>query len=250
MSYVGKSNISPGQKGPQASVIYGCAGMYLKNQMSYRRLEKQVLILSLANFTSHNCWKLNPIGIGVWWIIDALSILITVLPRAVLICLLNLDHWCFCTDSMPRASCQIRKIAGCACTENTGNDPDMPHGGFLWSRWRWKRSRHSRHMRNPQFYVSGKRPIHVECMQCDDFADITNTSTINGRVHNWWITLYAQYNATNIGIPMSCTAVRSVLMQIELPTTPKQRRYNEVICPPNPYPYDPSLSKTWLLSAI
>ena len=30
---------------------------------------------------------------------------------------------------------------------------------LLWSRWRGKRSRHSRCMRNPQFYVSGKRPI-------------------------------------------------------------------------------------------
>ena len=55
------------------------------------------------------------------------------------------------------------------------SDPDMYHGtcvthvpwcmpgslisGFLWSRCRWKRSRHSLRMRNPQFYVSGKRPI-------------------------------------------------------------------------------------------
>ena len=55
------------------------------------------------------------------------------------------------------------------------SDPDMHHGtcvthvpwcmpgsltsGFLWSWWRGKRSRHSRRMRNPQFYVSGKRPM-------------------------------------------------------------------------------------------
>ena len=55
------------------------------------------------------------------------------------------------------------------------SDPDMHHGtcvthvawcmpgsltsGLLWSRWRGKRSRHSRHIRNPQFYVSGKRPM-------------------------------------------------------------------------------------------
>ena len=31
--------------------------------------------------------------------------------------------------------------------------------GFLWSRWRGKRSRHSRRMHNPQFSVSDKRPI-------------------------------------------------------------------------------------------
>ena len=55
------------------------------------------------------------------------------------------------------------------------SDPDMHHGtcvthvpwcmpgslniGCLWSRWQDKRSRHSRRMRNPQFYVYGKRSI-------------------------------------------------------------------------------------------
>ena len=55
------------------------------------------------------------------------------------------------------------------------SDPDMHHGtcathvpwcmpgsltsGLLWSWWRRKRSRHSRRIRNPQFYVSGKRPL-------------------------------------------------------------------------------------------
>ena len=58
------------------------------------------------------------------------------------------------------------------------SDPDMHHStcathvpwcmpgslasGFPWSRWRGKRSRHSRRMRNPQFYVSGKRPMHLK----------------------------------------------------------------------------------------
>ena len=55
------------------------------------------------------------------------------------------------------------------------SDPNMHHGkcvthvpwcmlgsltsGFLRSRWRGKRSRHSQRMRNSQLYVSGKRPI-------------------------------------------------------------------------------------------
>ena len=55
------------------------------------------------------------------------------------------------------------------------SDPDTHHGtcvthvlwcmpgsltcGFLWSRWQGKRSRHSRRTRNPQFYISGRRPI-------------------------------------------------------------------------------------------
>ena len=53
------------------------------------------------------------------------------------------------------------------------SDPDMHHGtcvthvpwcmsgsltsSILWNRWRGKRSRHSRRMRNPRFWVSGKR---------------------------------------------------------------------------------------------
>ena len=57
------------------------------------------------------------------------------------------------------------------------SDPGMHHGtcvphvprcmpgslptGFLWCRWRGKRSRYSRRMRSQQFCVSGKRPIEV-----------------------------------------------------------------------------------------
>ena len=37
--------------------------------------------------------------------------------------------------------------------------PGSLSNGFLWSRWRGKRSRHSQRMQNPQFYASGKRPI-------------------------------------------------------------------------------------------
>ena len=90
----------------------------------------------------------------------------------------------FCTTRLfYGASCQICKIAGCSCAGNAGNvflatavnDPDMHHGtcvthvpwckpglltsGYLWRLWQGKRSQHSRHMRNPQVYASGKRPI-------------------------------------------------------------------------------------------
>ena len=37
--------------------------------------------------------------------------------------------------------------------------PGALTSGFLWCRWKGKRSRHSRRMHNPQFYVSGKRPM-------------------------------------------------------------------------------------------
>ena len=87
----------------------------------------------------------------------------------------------------PWASYQIhvRKVAGYACAGNAGNvfrarvsDPDMHHGtcvthvpwcmpesltsGFLWSRWRGKRSRLFRIMRNPQLCVSGKRSVDIK----------------------------------------------------------------------------------------
>ena len=81
-----------------------------------------------------------------------------------------------CTSSW--ASCQIPKIAR-TCAGNAGNvfpatavsDPDIHHGTCREAcRDRWltvsfeigdgeKRSRHSRCMRNPQLYVSGKRPM-------------------------------------------------------------------------------------------
>ena len=69
------------------------------------------------------------------------------------------------------------------------SDPDMHHGtcvthvswcmpgsltsGFLWSRWRGKRSRHSWRMRNPQFCASGKRPM----------VDVSRAPTILGNVN-------------------------------------------------------------------
>ena len=79
-------------------------------------------------------------------------------------------------------SCQIREITSCACTGNAGNVfprhcglaiptcitcvtrvpwcmPGSLTSGFLWSRWRGKRSRQSRCMRNTRFCVSGKRPM-------------------------------------------------------------------------------------------
>ena len=62
------------------------------------------------------------------------------------------------------------------------SDPDMHHGtcvthapwcmlgsltsGFFWSRWWGKRSRHSRRMSNPQFYLSGNRPMGWAAWQC------------------------------------------------------------------------------------
>ena len=55
--------------------------------------------------------------------------------------------------------------------------PESLTGGFLWSRWQGKRSTHFRRMRNPQFYVSGKR--HVNIGVVDEY--ILNMSKAKGR---------------------------------------------------------------------
>ena len=52
------------------------------------------------------------------------------------------------------------------------------HVGIAISLWRGKRSRHSRHMRKPQFYVSGKRPITGVLRNSDLFAQHLNVHHI------------------------------------------------------------------------
>ena len=56
---------------------------------------------------------------------------------------------------------------GTCVTHVPGCMPGSLTSGFLWSRWRGKRSRHSRRMRNLQFYVSGKRPMDMIPNICD-----------------------------------------------------------------------------------
>ena len=67
------------------------------------------------------------------------------------------------------------------------SDPDMYHrtwcisgslaSGFIWSRLRGKRSRYSRCMRNPEFYVYGKRPI--VCLMCCRMTPIPQSIEIS-----------------------------------------------------------------------
>ena len=68
------------------------------------------------------------------------------------------------------ASCQIRNIAGWACTRNAGNvfpqaatdfkgNRSLALPACITPRRRVKCSRHSRRMHNPQFHVNGKRPL-------------------------------------------------------------------------------------------
>ena len=78
------------------------------------------------------------------------------------------------------------------------SDPEMHHGtcmsqvpwcmpgslisSFIWSLWPGKRSRHSRRMPNPQFYVSGKRPMTTEVSVAAVMA-LMNSTAATGRFH-------------------------------------------------------------------
>ena len=53
--------------------------------------------------------------------------------------------------------------------------------GFLWSRWRVKRSWHSWHMHNQQFYVFGKSPMVVNV------------------VRFWWMCQYDTFQGAAVG---------------------------------------------------
>ena len=58
----------------------------------------------------------------------------------------------------PRVS-DLNMHHGTCVTHASWCKPGSLTNGFLWSRWREKRSRHSQRTRKPQFYVCGKGPM-------------------------------------------------------------------------------------------
>ena len=105
-----------------------------------------------------------------------------------------------CVDHLFTALFKIRALAlGMPGTlAITVSDHDVPNGtcathvpwsmpgllirDLLWNRWRGKRSRNSWRMSNPQFYVSGKRPMlywiellyHITIRQCIQWILLTH----------------------------------------------------------------------------
>ena len=59
------------------------------------------------------------------------------------------------------------------------------HVGLAYSQWQRKRSRHSRRMRNPRFYLSGKRPYWMLLAVVRRDAKIVKT-TLLSVVCSWW----------------------------------------------------------------
>ena len=73
------------------------------------------------------------------------------------------------------------------------------HVGIANTRWRGKRSRHSRRMHNPQFYVSGKRPMDMIIWHSDElfyrfkiiaFESTTTTTTTHTHTHSLSLYIY------------------------------------------------------------
>ena len=68
--------------------------------------------------------------------------------------------------------------------------PGSLTNGFLWSRWRGKRSRHSRRLRKPQFNVSGKRPILYSHQKPLMIYEIEKTTSEINFIFLWiWLSL-------------------------------------------------------------
>ena len=84
------------------------------------------------------------------------------------------------------------------------SDSDMHHvpwcmtgsltSGFLWRQWRGKRSRHSRRMRNPQVYVSGKRPIVTSYSS----IFLARANSCKGGLHQWITTVKIDFSPPGI----------------------------------------------------
>ena len=92
-------------------------------------------------------------------------------------------------------------------------DPDMHYGtcvthvprcmsvsktsSILWSWWRGKRSRHSKRMRNVQFYVSVKRPMMVTDIMIPNMHQVINSNCADSIV-----TIYQSYRFVTIECTM------------------------------------------------
>ena len=123
------------------------------------------------------------------------------------------------------------------------SDPDMHHdtcvthmpwcmpgsltSGFRWSRWRGKRFRHSRRMRNTQFYVSGKRPMIGGIVNFYHFIQPVKRSTIMS------IIILFDHLAvmTNVSIrePGPCLNIKIVFLSMEISILKIRGSWNHVI---------------------
>ena len=86
--------------------------------------------------------------------------------------------------------------------------PGLLTGRFLWSRWRGKRSRHFQRMRNPQFCVSGKRPIDGEAT-CPFMSSLSlQTRSCNEQRTQCHSCVYIDHKIPGVGLNYICIFIR------------------------------------------
>ena len=137
-----------------------------------------------------------------------------------------LDKKIYDKQEVEWASCQIRKlrvahapgIPGTFSPPHRVSDPDMHHGtcvthvpwsmlgsltsGFFWIRWRGKRSRHSRRMRNPPFYVFGPWG-HVVLVFITGSTNLVPCHTVKSLQLIWWSGT-RRWNLWVLDLQMNC----------------------------------------------
>ena len=81
------------------------------------------------------------------------------------------------------------------------------HVGVANPRWWGKRSRHSQRMHDPQFYVSGKRPVlsalNKAVVQETPWS-IQPTLVVNTFINLWWLCLLGYSNDLGYDVKMGC----------------------------------------------
>ena len=67
--------------------------------------------------------------------------------------------------------------------------PRVLPSGVLWNWWQRKYSRHSQHMHNPQFHVSGKRPMMATILSETTYLTQCQRSSpeVNGNKSSQWL---------------------------------------------------------------
>ena len=87
---------------------------------------------------------------------------------------------------------------------------------FLWSHCWGKRSQHSRRMCNSQFYVSGKRPIHMRAIP----QEMLKLSTLDMRLNSTNLSFQIHLPGTNELKQSSTSRVKQFMITYMHPPTP------------------------------
>ena len=110
-----------------------------------------------------------------------------------------------CRDRFPRQRLQRKPLVSDPGMHHDMCVTHVVHVGIVNSQWWWKRSRHSRCMHNPQFYVSDQRPM------C---SEITSVHTAKNPRRNHYIPFCTVRSCFNITQFTQCTIATNIKYEI------------------------------------